>query len=302
METNGQNIVKSVTPVLPTAIEQALIGGDLSRLDTGQRMNLYKSTCESLGLNPLTKPFEYITLNGKLTLYARRDCTDQLRKLNRVSVMVVAREKLDDIFTVCARATMPDGRTDESIGAVNVAGLRGDNLANALMKAETKAKRRVTLSICGLGFLDESEVETIQELKPVEVEKPARIESRRATIKAPTVETTPPTPNEPETAAESAVVSATVDAAKVYRFTTPGVQIRKRDIFGEPVMSYSIDLLEWMFVTEKFYSRLNASDRAFLKFITENWGELTAPPKEAEGFKPLAFEEDEIPNFDEVKK
>ncbi len=29
------------------------------------------------------------------------------------------------------------------------------------MKAETKSKRRVTLSLCGLGMLDESEVETI---------------------------------------------------------------------------------------------------------------------------------------------
>ena len=29
------------------------------------------------------------------------------------------------------------------------------------MKAETKAKRRVTLSICGLGMLDETEVETV---------------------------------------------------------------------------------------------------------------------------------------------
>lgn len=282
MENNG--IVKSVTPVLPTAIEQALIGGDLSRLDTGQRMNLYKSTCESLGLNPLTKPFEYITLNGKLTLYARRDCTDQLRKLNRVSVMVVAREKIDDIFTVCARATMPDGRTDESIGAVNVSGLRGDNLANALMKAETKAKRRVTLSICGLGFLDESEVETIQELKPVEVEKPARIESRRATIK-------------PEALKSEAVVEPTIEAARSYRFTTPGVQIRKREVFGEPMLSYSIELLEWMFTHDKFYLRLNASDKSFLKFVTENWGELTAPPKEADGFKPLAFEEDDIHDF-----
>jgi hypothetical protein len=30
------------------------------------------------------------------------------------------------------------------------------------MKAETKAKRRVTLSICGLGFLDESELESVR--------------------------------------------------------------------------------------------------------------------------------------------
>jgi len=39
--------------------------------------------------------------------------------------------------------------------------LQGESLANALMKAETKAKRRVTLSICGLGMLDETEIGSI---------------------------------------------------------------------------------------------------------------------------------------------
>ncbi|MDQ3831524.1 MAG: hypothetical protein M3361_19940 [Candidatus Tectomicrobia bacterium] len=52
-------------------------------------------------------------------------------------------------------------REDESTGAVSVGNLRGDALANALMKCETKAKRRVTLSIAGLGWLDETEIETI---------------------------------------------------------------------------------------------------------------------------------------------
>src|SRR5260370_32382559 len=67
----------------------------------------------------------------------------------------------EDVYIVRARATMPDGRTDESLGAVSLAGLEGEALANALMKAETKAKRRVALSICGLGMLDETEVETL---------------------------------------------------------------------------------------------------------------------------------------------
>jgi hypothetical protein len=40
------------------------------------------------------------------------------------------------------------------------------------MKAETKAKRRVTLSICGLGMLDESEVESL----PPEVLAPVALE------------------------------------------------------------------------------------------------------------------------------
>jgi len=39
--------------------------------------------------------------------------------------------------------------------------LKGDALANTLMKCETKAKRRVTLSLAGLGWLDETELAII---------------------------------------------------------------------------------------------------------------------------------------------
>jgi hypothetical protein len=151
---------------LQNAIENALIKGDLSQLTPDQRLAYYKSVCESVGLNPLTKPFEYIQLNGKLVLYATRSATDQLRSIHKVSIKITAREKFDDIYIVTAQATNSEGRFDESTGAVNVAGLRGDALANAYLKAETKAKRRVTLSLCGLGLLDETEVETIQDAKP----------------------------------------------------------------------------------------------------------------------------------------
>jgi hypothetical protein len=41
-----------------SAIESALIQGDLSKLTSEQRLSYYKSVCESVGLNPLTKPFE----------------------------------------------------------------------------------------------------------------------------------------------------------------------------------------------------------------------------------------------------
>ena len=49
--------------------------------------------------------------------------------------------------------------------------------ANVLMKAETKAKRRATLSILGLGMLDETEIETIpaaakSEAAPLHVDAP----------------------------------------------------------------------------------------------------------------------------------
>lgn len=156
------------TQVLPSeVIEKVLITGDLTKLTTEQRLHYYLSLCGSLGLNPNTKPFEYITLNGKLTLYARKDCTDQLRRIYHISIQITDRSKIDDVYIVTAKAKNHGGREDESTGAVNVAGLRGDALANALMKAETKAKRRATLSICGLGMLDEAEIETIKDARPV---------------------------------------------------------------------------------------------------------------------------------------
>jgi hypothetical protein len=142
-------------------LQTAIASGDFEQLENGERTSYYNAVCESLGLNPLTRPFEFMTLNGKLILYAKRDATDQLRQKHHVSIEIVDRTTQENVHLVRARATLPDGRTDESMGAVSLAGLEGEALANALMKAETKAKRRVALSICGLGMLDETEVDTI---------------------------------------------------------------------------------------------------------------------------------------------
>lgn len=142
-------------------MERVLAAGDLKNLTPAERNQYYGVVCQSVGLNPLTRPFEYITLNGKLVLYARRDCADQLRKLNGVSLRVTKQETVGDLFVVTIEAQDKDGRTDTDIGAVAISSLRGEALANAMLKACTKAKRRVTLSICGLGFLDETEVADI---------------------------------------------------------------------------------------------------------------------------------------------
>lgn len=147
------------TPSGGDIMETVLIKGDLSKLTPEQRADYYGAVCRSIGLNPLTRPFDYITLNGKLTLYAKRDAADQLRKINGISVEIVERSVDDGLITVHVRARDASGRTDEDFGVVNVAGLKGEAAANAMLKAVTKAKRRVTLSISGLGFLDETEVE-----------------------------------------------------------------------------------------------------------------------------------------------
>lgn len=139
-----------------------VIGGDLSSLNSAQKMGYYNQFCETLGLNPITRPFEFIRLQGKEVLYAKKDATEQLRKIHGVSVEDVKGEKSDDLYIVTVKVKDKEGRTDMSTGVLNIAGAKGEALANLMMKAETKAKRRATLSICGLGILDESEIEDVE--------------------------------------------------------------------------------------------------------------------------------------------
>lgn len=148
-------------PISAETMELVIGKGNLSALTSAQRVEYLGAVCKSMGLNPLTRPIQLITLDGKTVPYATRDCTDQLRRIHNVSVEIVSREKVDDLYIVVARATM-GGRNDEAIGAVSLVSAKGEGLANQIMKCESKAKRRVTLSICGLGFIDESEVESIQ--------------------------------------------------------------------------------------------------------------------------------------------
>ena len=157
--------MSDLSPTAPSVtanvLERVLVAGDLSGLSESQRIEYYKAVCESLGLNPLTRPFEYLRLNGRLVLYATRAAADQLRSIHGISIIDAQIERQDDLITVTVRGRTRDGREDVEVGVVSVAGLRGDALANAQMKALTKAKRRLTLSLAGLGWLDESEAETI---------------------------------------------------------------------------------------------------------------------------------------------
>ena len=113
-------IEKAEVELSAKALENVLISGDLSKLSPSDRMDYYQAVCNSLGLNPLTKPFDYIQLNGRLQLYALKAATDQLRAKHQVSIVITNKEMVDNIYVVTAMATMPDGQTDTDDGAVSV--------------------------------------------------------------------------------------------------------------------------------------------------------------------------------------
>jgi hypothetical protein len=150
-----------LTKVESNIVEALIIKGDLSGLKQEDKVTYYKQFCERLGLDPFTQPFKILKLSGKEVLYCDRSGTQQLNKLHKVSHTIKLRETISDCYVVTANASTPDGRFTESIGAVNIKGKTGDDLCNQMMKAETKAKRRATLDLLGLGLLDETETDSI---------------------------------------------------------------------------------------------------------------------------------------------
>jgi hypothetical protein len=165
--------IQSQKAIDPKIAEQIILNGDLSNLSPQERVVYYNYVCESLGLNWLTKPFDLIKLNGKLVMYAKKDCTDQLSRIHKLSREVVSTKIDGGCYIVVARAKTLDGRFEDATGIVWIEGLKGEAKANAMLKAETKAKRRSVLSIQGLGFNDETEVETIPGAERVELEVPS---------------------------------------------------------------------------------------------------------------------------------
>ena len=141
-------------------IESVVIGGDLAPLTPEQRVRYMQRVCTGLGLNWETSPFIYVKPHDKLILYATKDCAAQLRRRDGISIEVTGRSFMPEqgIYCVEVKATNAQGRSETAIGVVGVKGMTHEQLAGQMMRAETKAKRRVTLSLCGLGLDGEDDM------------------------------------------------------------------------------------------------------------------------------------------------
>lgn len=154
-------------------LRKVITKGDLSDLSPEEQLRYYLKMCERHDLDPFSKPFDFLEIidkksgQRKVLLYGNKECAAQLRTNAEVSIYKIEKEKDDNVFTVTTYAKTADGREDIDIGVTPIRGLMGESYANALKRAITQSKRRVTLSICGLGYLDESEIDSIPGAKPV---------------------------------------------------------------------------------------------------------------------------------------
>jgi len=199
-KTNGH----SLTQIDAETLSKLVLNGDLASMTQDQKTAYYVYRCKAAGLDPATKPFDLLTLNGKQVLYATKECSAQISQRDKLSVTVVTDGAVADIYRVVARATSPDGRCTDDMGCVNIKGTTGDALCNAMMKATTKAKRRAILTHAGLGMLDETELETIPEASKARVTTPVKpVQSADADAVPHSVTDGAPAPVEPAPAADS---------------------------------------------------------------------------------------------------
>ena len=102
---------------LARVAESLVTKGDLSGLTLEERARHYIATCESHGLNPHSQPFSFLTLNGKLVMYANRGCTDQLAAMHHVNRKIIDGPRLMDLGGTKILA----GVFDESLRLVDTA-------------------------------------------------------------------------------------------------------------------------------------------------------------------------------------
>lgn len=211
MSTVSTPMPTDVEPSAAERIERAVIGGDLSPLNETDRVTHYNRVCTETGLNPATRPLAYIVLDGRLQLYCLKAGAEQLRQLHKISIERIERAEEDQNHVVTAYARTGDGRSDVDVGAVSLvepkerrdprtgrmeanplAGqpLSAADAANARKTAVTQAKRRVTLSLAGIGMLDESQIDELvaagRAFRPGErQERPARQKPTLAIVNTP---------------------------------------------------------------------------------------------------------------------
>ena len=283
--------------VLPIGelMERIIAAGDISHLQPGDRAHYLVRVAESAGLNPLSQPFDLIPgQGGKLVLYANKKASDQLRKLYGLTSHIISRETVEGVYVV--EVEVSDGvRTETNIGAVPIKGLQGEALANALMKAFTKAKRRATLDYCGLGVLDESEVEglraAMQEQQRTEP-TPLNIVVNEPTPEPEPAKSVSPNrdlpprrfPDDDDERGWRSFVWAWKEHLKV---STPDFNTIRRNaqlpLLEKMTVDQSLALYQAMIAAYDETSRPNAQDESFAPFTDDDIIDATYQPKGLDG-------------------
>lgn len=194
------------------AVKEYFRSGNVSAMSPDEKDYVLAKLCERYGLDFVLRPFELISFRGVEKFYMTASATNQLAAQKSLS-----REVLDTTFDLekgiasCAvRVSDPTGRAETGSAFINISrfvqdasmpsGVRkdvmsGEDLANALAKLETKAKRRVTMAFFGVpdGAMDDEASFAPAGVAPVTTAKiAADVKALSTSPTTPVVEAAPP--------------------------------------------------------------------------------------------------------------
>jgi hypothetical protein len=134
-----------------------------------EQLDAYRATvAKTMNIDPLM--LDYIWMNDPETglrnrvLYAKRGAAEVLRHELNISVTGLTLAESNGWVMFTATGKIPAGRQEMAVGAAFLEGRKGDKLAHAVMTAQTRAIRRLTLQFVTGGILDESEVQAQSDL------------------------------------------------------------------------------------------------------------------------------------------
>jgi hypothetical protein len=137
---------------------------NLNNLNEEERKAYYLQACEYFNLPPELNLLYLDWMESgdgtrNLVLAATKGATDIIRGRQGITTVDLKMEPMFGCVNFTAVGQNGKGRIERAIGSCGVDGLRGRALEVAIMTAQTRATRRMTLQFLGGGLLDETEFE-----------------------------------------------------------------------------------------------------------------------------------------------
>jgi hypothetical protein len=137
---------------------------DLDRLSKEELQQYYLDACQFHGVPPELNVLAFTYMDSgdgarRRVLYAKKGATDIIRERLGISVADLRKEIFNGTLTYTCFGKNKDGRFEIAVGASYIDGLTGRALEVAIMVAQTRAIRRMTLQFAGAGLIDETELQ-----------------------------------------------------------------------------------------------------------------------------------------------
>ncbi len=138
--------------------------GELQGFSDEMLNDIYAKECRRLNLDPFDRPFDVISFKkGSLRLYLTSKGNDTLAAIHNISRVTIHQPQVrvvqKALLVYCqSEAILPAGRRQSASAFLPYNEV---TLATDLMKIETKAERRATMKLMGIGALLEDDLSSI---------------------------------------------------------------------------------------------------------------------------------------------